>query len=287
MPAKTNGANLSKGQVASLACILEVSAPKPGNVHRSADFEDLTLTDFLTSAIAIGPILDRHESLPVGELILECIRATRQLVRTNTNLGLVLLLAPLCKADGQLDRHSVGCVLEQLNADDAASVYQAIRIANPGGMGRAEQHDINETPPGDLMEAMRLAADHDSIANQYCNQFRDVFDLVVPELAACHQETGNLTEAIVYTHVSLMSQIPDSLIARKCGADEASRASAMAVRTIQAGRIGSAEYLSALDDLDFWLRADGHRRNPGTTADLIGAGLFVAIWNDKIEFPIR
>ena len=93
-----------------------------------------------------------------------------------------------------------------------------------------------------------------------------------------HQRQGHsLTDNIVHTYVRLLSQFPDSLIARKCGPQVARQASDYAAAVLKAGQPGDAGYLRALSDLDFWLRADHHRRNPGTTADLIAAGLFATL----------
>ena len=86
---------LSIGKCATLACLWEVTAPKPGNVYRGADFEDLTFADFLTSAVVVGPIVDQCPQLGVGRTVLSAVQATRRTVGTNTNLGTLLLLAPL------------------------------------------------------------------------------------------------------------------------------------------------------------------------------------------------
>src|SRR5262245_20533997 len=121
-------ATLSAGQCAQLACLLEVAARKPGNVHREVDFDDLHYIDFVLSAVAIGPVLDRATELGVGHTVLECVRRTRQLVRTNTNLGTVLLLAPLAAVPlEQRLRPAITELLEKLTLADAHLVYEAIR----------------------------------------------------------------------------------------------------------------------------------------------------------------
>ena len=121
--------SLSMGQKVTLACMLEVSAPKPGNVHRGADFDDLSFYDFIQSAAVIGPVFEQHEQLGLGELILAAVEATRSVVSTNTNLGLILLMAPLAKAS-TLDQAGIQAVLSNLNSDDADLTYQAIAKAN-------------------------------------------------------------------------------------------------------------------------------------------------------------
>lgn len=279
-------AALDVGQLATLACLLEATAPKPGNVHRGADFEDLTFLDFQLAAVAIGPAMQRAaEGARVGETVLAAIRATRQLTATNVNLGIVLLLAPLAAIPaGRPTRLGLQQVLKNLAAADAGDVYDAIRIATPGGMGEVPEADVAGPPPDDLLHAMRLAADRDAVARQYANDFVDVFDIVVPELERWSTRGLPISDVIVRTFLRTMHELPDTLIARKCGLAKAQEAAAWAGQVLEAGMPGDDAYHEALADLDFELRSDGHRLNPGTTADLICAGLFVAL-RDKILVP--
>mgnify|MGYP002624731015 CR=1 FL=1 len=278
---------LSIGQSATLACLLEVSAPKPGNVHRGADFADATLNDFLASAVAIGPAMENARQQGVGATVLEATRATQSVTATNTNLGAVLLLAPLaCVPDGVPLKDGVRQVLAELNADDAAHVYKAIRETRPGGLGSSEAMDVSQPPPADLLDAMQLAAERDIVARQYVNCFADVFDSVVPELVAGVKRGYGMPLAIVHTHVALMSRHADTLIARKCGLEIAKSSAEAASRVLAAGEPMSENYQRALGDLDFWLRSDGNRRNPGATADLIAAGLFVCLRSGMIRPPL-
>lgn len=279
---------LSIGQCATLACLLEATAPKPGNVHRGADFEDLTFTDFLVSAAAIGPPLEAARTTGVGPAVLAAVRGTRRLVPTNSNLGMVLLLAPLAAVPRKVGLATgVGEVLRQLTPDDARDVYQAIREARPGGLGKVAEMDVADAPPDDLLVAMRAAAPRDLVARQYSENFATVLEQVVPWLAAGCRAGWPLTTAIVHAHVRLMSVHPDSLIARKCGAETAREAAARAARALAAGNPPDEAYHEALADLDFWLRSDHHKRNPGTTADLIAAGLFAGLREGLLKPPYR
>jgi triphosphoribosyl-dephospho-CoA synthase len=280
---------LSLGQLVGLACLWEVSASKPGNVHRAADFEDLTFVDFAASAVAIGPAFDRAvNGARLGEIVLEAVRATREAVATNTNLGAVLLMAPLAIAAARTYglREGVVHVLRSLDADDSQRVYQAIRLATPGGLGRVEEADIAGDAPDDLIYAMRLAADRDLIARQYANAFQEIFDVALPALADGLARGWPLGHTIVRTQLRLMANFPDSLICRKCGPEIARQSATMAAAALAAGEPGEAAYERNLADFDFWLRSDGHRRNPGTTADLIAAGLFAALLTGIIELPV-
>jgi triphosphoribosyl-dephospho-CoA synthase len=279
---------MTTGQLATLACLLEAMASKPGNVHRGADFEDLTFADLALSAVAIGPAFDKAESYGVGMLAVSAITETRQVVKTNSNLGMVLLMAPLAVVSSWDDlARGVRDVLQRLTADDAAAVYLAIRKANPGGMGKVEQADVHDAPPPSLLDAMRLAADRDLVARQYANGFHEVLNKVVPSLEAGIARRWALNDVIIRTYLELMRDEPDSLIARKCGKAVAEQAAMHAGQVLRAGEPGDENYNEALADLDFWLRADGHRRNPGTTADLVAAGLFAALREHKIEWPMK
>jgi triphosphoribosyl-dephospho-CoA synthase len=271
----------SLGQMATLACLLEVSAPKPGNVHRGADFEDLTFYDFQTSAVAIGPIFDQAEKKRVGGIVLAALQATQSVVSTNTNLGLMLLMAPLAKTTA-FDRIGMQIVVNELNATDAEDIYQAIVLADAGGMGQVEAMDITDEAPESLLAAMHAAQDRDLIAAQYGNGFVDLFTDAVRPLREKLESGAFLTEAIVETHVQFMSRHPDSLIARKCGVEVAEEAMRRAQVVVDARAQDIDLYLRELSELDFWLRSDGHRRNPGTTADFIGAAIFVGLIEDWV-----
>lgn len=277
--------SMSIGQCATTACLLEVTAPKPGNVHRGADFEDVTFLDFALSAVAIGPIFDQASNLSAGQLILQAIEATRRVVNTNTNLGLMLLMAPLAKISAARSlKEGAAEVLSELTAQDAADVYKAIGVANPGGMGKVDQHDVAATPPSNLLDAMAIAAERDLIAKQYTTNFADLGDLC-DRLLAVYSSTRSLTTAIVNAHVWQMAQHPDSLIARKCGAATSIQSAAFASQVLESGSPGDEDYENALGDFDFWLRSDGHKRNPGTTADMIGAALFWLLRTGQLSPP--
>jgi triphosphoribosyl-dephospho-CoA synthase len=275
-------APLSPGQRAALACLLEASAPKPGNVHPAVAFADMAFTDFLISAVAIAPAMEQAARTSLGKTVLAAVRATRAAVGKNTNLGTVLLLAPLAMAtpDEPL-REGVARVLAHLTSEDAGDVYAAIRLAQPGGLGTVQEHDVQAAPPADLLVAMRLAADRDLVARQYVNNFAEVFEVVAPALREGRQRGSTWNDTIVAAQLTVMSRIPDSLIARKCGTEVARESAKRAAEVLYSGDRSQANYQAnyqrALIEFDAWLRADGHRRNPGTTADLLAAGLFVVL----------
>lgn len=278
---------LSVGQCATLACLLEATAPKVGNVHRGADFDDLTFADFVASAVVIGPIVEKACPNGVGRTVLEAVRATRNVVATNTNLGMLLLIAPLAAVplSERLTSESVGKVLRGLTAADCQRVYEAIRAAQPGGMGQVESMDVAEAPPADLLAAMRAAAGRDLVAKQYVEDFATIFNEALPALVAGRGRGWSLTDSIIHTHLSLIATHGDSLIRRKCGEETSTQAGNIAKQVLAFGKPGDDEYYAALADFDFWLRSDGNRRNPGTTADLIAAALFAGLRDGQLPPP--
>jgi triphosphoribosyl-dephospho-CoA synthase len=264
---------------------LEATARKPGNVHRFRDFDDLTYVDFLLSAAAVGPVLGRAAGRRVGVTILEAIQATRRVVQTNTNLGMLLLLAPLAAVpEGEDLRTGLSAILDQLDLEDSRLVYRAIRLANPGGLGRSDAQDVADEPTLSLRPIMALAAERDMVARQYEDGFRAVFDEGVPELCGALERSLYLEPAILLCHLHLLARHPDSLIERKCGRAIAEEASRRAQVVLRQGWPACGD--GPLDDLDAWLTADGHRRNPGTTADLVTACLFVALRQGLISRPV-
>jgi triphosphoribosyl-dephospho-CoA synthase len=267
------------GQLARVACILEATARKPGNVHRFADFEDCTYLDFMLSAGALAGPLDRAAQVGVGAAVLEAVEASRRLVATNTNLGMVLLLAPLAAVpEGIPLRLGLESVLAGLTVADAKAVYEAIRLARPGGLGTVAEQDVAAEPTVTLREAMALAADRDMIARQYANGYAEVFDVALTPLVGALLAGRPLEVAILQAFLTLLTRVPDTLIARKRGPEVALEASRRAADALESGEIAG---------FDAWLRGDGHARNPGATADLITAAIYVALRKGLIPLPIN
>jgi triphosphoribosyl-dephospho-CoA synthase len=266
-------------RAAQLACVLEVSAEKPGNITPSHDFDDTSYEDMLHSGIAIGPELGRAGARGVGATVLAAVRASRGVTGPNTNLGIALLLAPLARAallGGPL-RERLADVLRALTIDDAQGAYAAIRLAGAGGLDERVEHDVREEPRVTLREAMAAAAQRDTIAAEYVTDFAVTFELGLPTLAGALGDGLRPRDAVVELALRILAAVPDTLIARKRGADAAGRVAAGARRVLTAGGVRSAGGRSALDHFDASLRREGNTLNPGTTADLVTAVLFVAL----------
>jgi triphosphoribosyl-dephospho-CoA synthase len=265
---------------AQLACLLEVSAPKPGNVSPEHHFHDTRYEDFLASAVAIGPALAAAGTRPLGATIRTAVEATARWTRANTNLGIVLLLAPLARAatrDGGDLRSRVGAVLDETTVADAADAYAAIRRAQPGGLGAAGTQDVRAAPTVSLRDAMALAADRDTIAREYTTRFSVTFEVGAPALANARRRGLTWSEATVECFLAVLAAVPDTHVARKLGRAEAERLSARAKEIVSAGGAGRTVDRAALAAFDAELRDSRNTRNPGTTADLTCAALFVVI----------
>ena len=277
--------DLSTGELAMMACLLEAWAPKAGNVQPGKGFQGTSLHHFIEAASAITGPLERAAERPLGDTILEAVTESREATGQNVNLGIILLLGPLASAAPELEpRAGTRQVLENLDSEDCRKIYEAIRIANPGGLGSVETADVNGPPPADLIAAMELAAGHDLVARQYANGFEQVFCDGLGWLQEACGDGLDLDDTIVRLHLQFMANYPDSLIARKCGLETAEKAAAGAARVLEGGwpETGTGELF---EEFDNWLRADGNRRNPGTSADLVAACLFLALRAGIIGLP--
>ena len=314
----------SIGQIATLSIILEASSRKAGNVFPGVSFSDMHYEDFVRSAMAIGPVLDQAGRVGTGRLIYRAVEATRSSVGINTNLGTLLLLVPMAVAlhqsqqaqnkqaqnkqasnkqasNKQLQtvtpsqlKNATRKVLQQLDKSDSQWVYKAIVLASPGGLGSSDKMDVrNSKAPDDLLEAMRLASPLDWIARSYANNFEELFQEIAPAILQEVQDCGDTSEGVRRFQVRWLAKHGDSLVLRKQGEHENQQL------MLRAAKVASA--LDALSDqerqqlvvaqfekqwlqLDRWLRAKGNRRNPGTTADLIAAALFVLLATDQLTY---
>jgi triphosphoribosyl-dephospho-CoA synthase len=280
-------------RLAHLACLLEACAPKPGNVNRHYDFTDSSLEDFLLSAEAIVPAFENAAHKGIGHIIWQAVVDTRRWVRSNTNLGMILLLAPLVKAcltDSDIAgsdpvrqkgvehvRERLSALLKSLTVEDARLAFTAIRLAQPSGLGRVSQADIAEEPSVTLLQAMALARDRDAVAREYVTDFEITFETGLPALKEALSRGERFFNAIVHSFLTILSQVPDTLIARKKGQDAARQVSNWSGRVLLEGGIFTPLGRERLAEMDRGLRDTTHSLNPGTTADLTAAAVFLAL----------
>jgi triphosphoribosyl-dephospho-CoA synthase len=295
-------------QAAELACVMEVLSPKPGNVSPGKPFKYLNEMTFVASAVGLAEAFG-EAGAPVGKLVERAVRAAGRLVRRNANLGMILLLAPLVRAandvltaGGPCPRgrgtsaaslhRAVELVLAGLGENDSSSIYRAVVFASPEGLGRSGVYDVEELAALDgggrvpVVEAMRAASGWDSVAREYASGYEITFGLTVPKLASLWKEGRALRSSVAQTFLFLMSEVPDTLIARKLGEEAARGAAHAAGRALALGGFFTEEGRQAAEALGVMLGDRDNLMNPGTTADLIAAGIFVFMEDELLRTPL-
>ena len=269
------------------ACMAELEALKPGNVHIFADGHGMTVQDFMTSAEAASVVI-AQPNLSLGERILQSVQATQNAVKINTNLGIILLCAPLVQAALQLTTltfmQSLKSVLANSTIEDAENTFAAIRLANPAGLGESAQFDVHQTATCTLLEAMQSAANRDlatdmlsrdMIAQQYTNNYAEILEsLVVYQQALARWQRPAWAATAVHLH--FMAHFLDSHIVRKYGETIAKLVQSEALEH-------EAEFLKAYNPKNYLaplLKFDAALKkrslNPGTSADLTVTTLLMA-----------
>jgi len=294
-----------------LATLLEVSAyPKPGNVHRTADFDDTRYEHFLASSVAIGPILRiaSHRGtlassgeisfcqIGIGRLINRAVSAMLSCQRGgNTILGTILLLIPVSAASGyvwsqpspSVDRlrKAIAEVIHSTTPEDAIHVYDAIRTSGAGGLGSVEKFDVTKENSREeilrsgisLMEIFKMSSEYDSISSEYAHDFKVTFEIGYPYFAKEVSEGSDCNTATVHTFLRILSLVPDTLVARRAGKPMAKELSDSAEQILSIGGLRSAAGKKKLKNLDMRLRSGSFKLNPGTTADLTASSLAIAV----------
>jgi triphosphoribosyl-dephospho-CoA synthase len=277
------------------ACELDVATLKPGNVSVFRPGHNMTADDFRVSARVTAPIL-ATASYAVGERIYRAVTATHDAVGCNTNLGILLLAAPLFAAAQRRSapadlRCRLRATLAGLRVDDADWAYRAIRTAAPAGLGQSSRHDVTERPRVDLRQAMMAAAGRDRIAYQYGHGYPDILDFALPLLRRLLRRWRDPAWAVAGVYLALLARLPDSHIARKHGAGQAEAVRRQAM-LLSADLLACAEPQDKrreLHTLDEHMKR--HDLNPGTTADLTVATVmakdFDAIASQWVPRPVK
>lgn len=262
------------------ACRADIEAIKPGNVSVHSDAHGMNGEDFVTSANACADAICAPQS-SLGERILNAVSDTRKAVAVNTNLGIILLCAPLIQAvylnqPNQSIRQSLKQVLANTTVDDARYVYRAIRRAEAGGLGVVEQADISTNPDISLLKAMQLARRRDLIAAQYATDYRDIFECARPALLAFYSRWGYNCSAVSGIYMKLLATYPDSLITRKRGEVVAREICSLASALYERYCCSDEPEDFDMKLLEFDHKLKDRNINPGTTADLTVATVFLA-----------
>jgi triphosphoribosyl-dephospho-CoA synthase len=285
-----------RGWCAAVASILEAAAAKPGNVHPAASFADLAFADLVAAGIAIAPLIETATERPLGETILAAVKAAADATPSNANLGIVLLLAPLAATPGAatgpapVSAADADAVVAAAGSADAAAIWEAIQRAKPGGLGRSDRWDLAGPAPADIRTAMREAADRDTIARLWARGYDELFAGPVADLVASVSAGWPLEPAIIRCHLRQLARCPDSLIVRRHGeataADVMARAAALVAREpASPSDAADPDWVAALAAFDASLRAP-RRLNPGTTADVVAAALYILLRDGRLAAAV-
>ena len=260
------------------ACLDELSALKPGNVHIFADGHGMVVQDFIKSAEAASQVI-ALENLSVGQRILQAVNATWEAVGCNTNLGIILLAAPVIHAalhcEAPSYRAQLSETLRNLTVEDAVDAFQAIQHANPAGLGQPKQYDVASAPDVTLLVAMQAAQSRDFIARQYSNGFQEIIEFGLPIYRQALINWERPAWATTLLYLAYLSEFEDSHIARKYGGEIGLRVQAEAKQhyDMLVSCDNPKNYLKPLIEFDKELKAENI--NPGTSADLTVATLLI------------
>ncbi len=270
------------GELFKQACLDELQAIKPGNVHVFADGHGMTVQDFILSAEAASEAI-AVQKLMLGERIFNAVQATQNAVHINTNLGIILLCAPLIQAQYQSAYEPISMrfsghiekVLSSTAIEDADLCFKAIALANPAGLGKNVSHDVHQPADCTLLQAMRSAVERDLIARQYSNNFAEIIDFGLPNFEHALARWHNASWATTYVYLKFLATYLDSHLVRKYGETLATSVQKEAQQhlILFAALENPKNYLGELLRWDTDLKV--RKINPGTCADLTVASLFL------------
>ena len=286
-------------KLAQIASVLEVSGwPKPGNVHRTRNYDDMVFEDFVISGVVIGntmeevadqaKTIDDLSKAELGRYILQAVNETDKWIETNTNLGIMMMCIPIAAAaaiSNSFDeiQENVGRLMDATTVDDAVNLYDAINVADAGGMGDQEEFDVMSEKAKDelrannqtMFDVLDISAGWDRLANELTNKMPVVFEIGYPtffEFWNSCDDVDVVNKATVLTFMTLLSQIPDTLISRKYG-DEVAEAVSKKAEELLAFKDDDV-FVEKLLEFDDYLYENKY--NPGTTADLTAASIFLS-----------
>ena len=291
-------------QLGEMAALLEVSAyPKPGNVHRTQNFEDMTYEDFLISASVLRENLEivaynaskyypnLLNKIFLGDAILRSVKSTNKLVNTNTNLGISMLMIPISAGCGALENADniyhlpkiVDIIMKNTQADDSIALVKAITLSKAGGMdNNTSKYDVKNSNTLDeiiennvnLYELLEISAKYDAISYELVNGLPIISEYGFPLFTKLDGEYSR-NDVTLELFLTLLANVPDTLITRKYGKEIAENVSKRAKNILKETEISTDERLKQITDFDTFLRSKGY--NPGTTADFTAASLFVGL----------
>ncbi len=273
---------------AQLAMLLEVSAtPKPGNIDRDHNYSDTRFEHFLASAVGVYPILEKaaRSKSGAGLLIREAvIEGSKWQKGGNTHFGAFILLIPLVMAAGRcakitsLQWHARR-VVRETTVEDAVEFYKAFSEAKVK-VKPVEDLDLGDTASIDkikvqgltLYNLMEISSGYDMIAEEWTNGFKKTFECA--ESIQNKIKKHGINDAVVLTFMELLSRNKDTFIQTKFNSKKAQEVSMRAKEIMEKGNLDKIR--DEIHYFDDSLLKDGI--NPGSTADIIIAGLFVSLF---------
>ena len=285
-------------KIAQIASALEVSGyPKPGNVHRTRDYDDMVFEDFVISGIVIGDTIREActdvdvDNPKLGKYILQAVAETDRWIKNNTNLGIVMMTTPIAVAASISDsfddiRENIKLLMGNTSVDDACDLYDAINIADAGGMGDQDEYDVaSDNAKQELREngqtmfdVLKISAPWDMLARDMTSDMPAVFEIGYPTYHKFGEEKSQ-NEACLLTFLTILSHVPDTLISRKYGDEEALKISLMTRDLLKMK--DSPDFIDRVSEFDDYMFKNKY--NPGTTADLTAASIFVSYLKSHFE----
>jgi len=297
---------------AQLATLLEVSAyPKPGNVHRLHDFLTTRYEHFLAGSVAVSPSINKlaqsgfdikagHKTwkdLGIGNYVYSAIKDSfKWQSGGNVNLGIVLLFAPISAAAGYILKDEIIRVddliqvakkaIKYTTPKDAVSVYRSIRYSMTDKvLGSVSDLDVSERSSTkeilkekiNLHEVFMKCAERDTICKEWVSGYDITSKKGYPYLVKAIKSSSNINTATIDTFLYLLSENPDSLIIRKNDLTTAKRVSDRAREILDNGGYGTMIGRKLTETFDLDLQGTNGLLNPGTTADLTAASLFLLL----------
>lgn len=295
-----------------MAILFEVSADKPGNVNLTTGFEGTRYEHFLASAVAATPwfrlAAERGIAVSQGEIRVSDVRIG-QIIRNcvwdinswqhggNTLLGTVILLSPIAVAAGmtsavkenvfeiQKMKENLKGITESTTSEDAVDVYEAIRIANPSGLGKVPELDVNDSDSVNrivkenisLYQVFKIASPYDRVCSEWVNNYPITFEVAYPYLTRQISESKDVNKAVIHAFLKVLAEYPDTFIVRKIGIEKAQEVSVKANKILELGGLETSLGRKSLHEFDLELRKSSNDLNPGTTADIVAAALALYI----------
>ncbi len=278
--------HLTPGWCAAVASILEATARKPGNVTPDKNFTDLSYDELCNAARAMVPAFDQGKAIPLGSIIKDAVSRSRSKTRSNANLGIIIAISPLAAASLSSGRPlraaDVDSVIEQCTTQDSLNIYDAIKLSTAASLSQRESFDIHGPAPESIQQAMRHAATTeptDSIAALWAFGYQSLWNSLLADLQFNESHGESWEQSIIFTALAQLARTPDSLIIRRHGRQQADQISSEAADVL---KLHHDDRTAAIEAFDWRLRHPC-RINPGTTADLVAAALYIHLWNSKFH----